>query len=78
MRVVSPVDGGTLPEILQEAKASVFDDELAQTLDRKMVADLLAGRMRSSDAQGEAYRLLLVAVCNAYNESMPFMFESDR
>jgi type II restriction/modification system DNA methylase subunit YeeA len=40
-----------------------------------MVSDLLAGRMRSGDAQGEAYRLLLVAACNAYHESMPFMFE---
>ncbi len=75
MRIVSPADDGTLPEILQEAKAGVFDDELAQALDRKMVSDLLAGRMRSSDAQGEAYRLLLVSACNAYHASMPFMFE---
>ena len=75
MRIVSPTDDGTLPEILQEAKAGVFDDELAQALDRKMVSDLLAGRMRSSDAQGEAYRLLLVSACNAYHASMPFMFE---
>ncbi len=75
MRIVSPADDGTLPEILQEAKAGVFDDELAHALDRKMVSDLLAGRMRSSDAQGEAYRLLLVSACNAYHASMPFMFE---
>jgi len=75
LRVVSPADGFTLPEILQEAKAGAFDDELSRTLDRKIVSDLLAGRMRSGDAQGEAYRLLLVAACNAYHESMPFMFE---
>jgi hypothetical protein len=75
LRIVSPADGFTLPEILQEAKAGVFDDELSRTVNRKVVADLLAGRMRSSDPQGEAYRLLLVAACNAYHTTMPFMFE---
>lgn len=75
LRIVSPAEGFTLPEILQEAKAGVFDDELSRTVDRRMVSDLLAGRMRSGDPQGEAYRLLLVAACNAYHESMPFMFE---
>jgi hypothetical protein len=73
--VVTPANGGTLPEILQEAKAGVIDDELGRDLDRARVSDLLAGRLRSTDAQGEAYRLLLVAACNAYYDSMPFLFE---
>ena len=73
--VVSPAAGFTQPEILQEAKQGVIDDDLARFVDRGAVADLLGGRRRSSDPQGEAYRLLLVGVCNQYHETMPFMFE---
>ena len=53
----------------------MLDDDLAPFLDRATVADLLAGRLRSADPQAEAYRLLLVAVCNRLHETMPFMFE---
>ena len=73
--VVSPAAGFTQPEILQEAKQGVIDDDLARFVDRGAVADLLGGRRRSSDPQGEAYRLLLVGICNQYHETMPFMFE---
>ncbi len=73
--VVSPAASFTQPEILQEAKQGVIDDDLARFVDRGAVADLLSGRRRSSDPQGEAYRLLLVAACNQLHETMPFMFE---
>ncbi|MGB3220614.1 MAG: hypothetical protein WBD79_24715, partial [Anaerolineae bacterium] len=73
--VVSPAAGFTQPEILQEAKQGVIEDDLARFLDRGAVADLLGGRQRASDPQGEAYRLLLVGICNQYHETMPSMFE---
>ena len=72
---VSPSEGFTQPEILQEAKQGHIDDSLDRFLDRQKVFDLLSGTTPSSDPEQETYRLLLVAVCNFYNSSMPFLFE---
>ncbi|MGH2544552.1 MAG: BREX-1 system adenine-specific DNA-methyltransferase PglX, partial [Ardenticatenaceae bacterium] len=71
--VVSPAAGFTQPEILQEAKQGHIEVDLP--VDRQRVFDLLAGRLSSADAQGEAYRLLLVGACNYYHGIMPFLFE---
>jgi type II restriction/modification system DNA methylase subunit YeeA len=73
VRAVSPQEGFTQPEILQEAKQGIIDESLP--VERQRVFDLLNGRLPSRDPQGEAYRLLLVGVCNAYYEAMPFLFE---
>jgi len=73
--VVSPAEGFSQPEILQEAKRGYMDDDLQRYVDRQAVFALLNGQRPSSDPQGEAYRLLLVGVCNSYNPIMPFMFE---
>ncbi len=73
--VVSPAEGFSQPEILQEAKKGYIDESLAGFLDRQIVFDLLGGRRPSADPQQEAYRLLLVAVCNSYYSIMPFLFE---
>lgn len=75
MGVVSPAVGFTLPELLQEAKQGVMDDDLARFVDKQLVFDLLAGRSPSHDPQQEAYRLLLVGACNQYHDIMPFLFE---
>ncbi|WP_298038138.1 BREX-1 system adenine-specific DNA-methyltransferase PglX [uncultured Desulfuromonas sp.] len=72
---VSPAVGNTQPEILLEAKQGVIEESLEANLDRQKVFDLLSGKLPSSDPQQEAYRLLLVAVCNSYHGSMPFLFE---
>jgi len=72
---VSPAENGTQPEILLEAKQGYVDGELGKYVNQQMVFDLLGGRHPSSDAQGEAYRLLLVGICNYYGEFMPLMFE---
>ena len=72
---VSPAEGFTQPEILADAKQGHIDDSLDRFLDRQHVFDLLAGRLPSRDPQAEAYRLLLVAVCNSYHAAMPFLFE---
>lgn len=73
--VVSPAEGFSQPEILQEAKKGYIDDALTPFLNRQTIFDLLGGRRPSADPQQEAYRMLLVAVCNAYNAIMPFLFE---
>lgn len=73
--VVSPAEGFTQPEILAEAKQGHIDDSLNRYVDRQKVVDLLAGRAPSGDPQNEAYRMLLVAVCNHYNGSMQYLFD---
>jgi len=73
--VVSPAEGQFQPEILAEAKMGHIDEEMVSAHVRQRILDLLAGRAPSNDSQGEAYRLLVVAVCNAWHQSMPFLFE---
>jgi len=70
--IVSPQEGFTQPEILQEAKQGVIDDSIK--VDKKIVVGLLNGQLPSSSPQQEAYRLLLVGACNAYHSQMPFLF----
>ncbi|KON48503.1 BREX-1 system adenine-specific DNA-methyltransferase PglX [Mariprofundus ferrooxydans] len=72
---VSPAEGFTQPEILQEAKQGYFDDGIERFVDKQRVLDLLGNRTLSDDPQQEAYRLLLVAACNYYHAAMPFLFE---
>ena len=73
-RVVTPADGQTRPEILADAAAGHMDEAIPENT-RTAVTALLDGRTPSRDAQGEAYRLLLVAACNQWHGTMPFMFE---
>ena len=62
LKVVTPGMGQMRPEILQEAMAGNIDEDL---------------RVKVDDYPKEAvlYRRLLVAVCNQYGTSMPFLFE---
>jgi type II restriction/modification system DNA methylase subunit YeeA len=73
--VLSPAEGQFQPEILSEAKMGHIDQEMVPEATRQRVLRILDGTDPSSDPQGEAYRLLLVAVCNHYHSLMPFMFE---
>ncbi len=73
--VVSPAIGFTQPEILAEAKQGHIDDTLKPLLKEQTVFQLLDGQIPSSNPQQEAFRLLIVAVCNYYNSIMPFLFE---
>lgn len=70
VRVVSPADGQTRPELLAEAAAGNLPDGAPAE-----VSALLEGRIPSNDPQAEAYRLLLVHSCNAWHGPMPFLFE---
>ena len=73
--VVSPAEGQFQPEILAEAKMGHIDVETVPEKIRQQIAALLAGSAPSHDPQGEAYRLLVVAACNAFHRAMPFLFE---
>jgi len=75
VRVVSPVAGQFQPEILAEAKAGHMDEGRVPDRIREQVRSLLDGRTPSADAQTEAYRLLIVAICNDLHKGMPFLFE---
>ncbi|ENO91772.1 type II restriction enzyme [Thauera sp. 28] len=69
-RVLSSATAGGLPDILAHAADLAASCELPG-LDAAHIAELkLAG-----NKDGELYRLLLVAQCNALSAAMPFLFE---
>ena len=70
VRMVSPTDNATRPEILSEAMAGNLPDGAPATIQA-----LLEGRAPSNDPQAEAYRQLLVHTCNQWHGPMPFLFE---
>ncbi len=70
-RIVTPEAGQTRPEILADAAAGHLASDMPQS-----VTALLDGRTPSRDAQGEAYRLLLVAACNHWHRPMSFLFKT--
>ena len=70
VRVVSPADNATRPEILTEALAGNMPEGAPGA-----ISALLEGRTPSGDPQAEAYRLLLVHACNGWHTHMPFLFE---
>ena len=73
--VLSPLDGQFQPEILAEAKAGHIDDGVVNDKTKEKIFGLLNGSIKSRDGQSEAYRLLIVAVCNDYHRIMPYLFE---
>ncbi len=75
VRVIAPSEGQTRPEILSEASAGLFDNALISENTQNIVRSLLDGQSASSDPDNEAYRYLIVSVCNAWHSSMPFLFE---
>lgn len=72
VRIVSPLPGHFQPEILEEAKANSFSEEIPANT-RTAIRDILSSER--PNAQIEAYKLLLVTYCNAYNKPMPFLFQ---
>ena len=73
--VVSAAEGRSQPEILAEAKMGHVEDKMVSAKTQGEIAALLSEETSSPDPQGEAYRLLLVAVCNEYHKAMPYLFE---
>ena len=76
IRIVSPLPGHFQPEILEEAKGGNIDETfVADSKYRARIKGLLDGSIPAVDGQAEAYKLLLVSACNAYNKVMPFLFQ---
>ncbi|MGX6646394.1 BREX-1 system adenine-specific DNA-methyltransferase PglX [Maricaulaceae bacterium MS644] len=75
LRVVSPAEGQSQPQILAEAMAGHIDTATVPEATAKRVMALLSGAASSSAPQDEAYRLLLVAACNDWHRALPFLFE---
>lgn len=73
IRVLTPKDGFTLPELLDEAKKGHIPEELS--VKKQKIYDLLDGKIPSSNAQNEAYKDLLIGACNHLNKVLPFLFE---
>jgi len=72
-KVLTPLQGMSNPEILQNALAGHIESNLQ--LDRQRLNDLIDGKTAVVDAQTEVYKMLLVAACNSWHTAMPFMFE---
>jgi len=73
--VISPLSGQFQPEILAEAKAGHIDEGIVNEATHEKVFGLLGGSIASRDGQSEAFRLLIVAVCNDLHRIMPYLFE---
>lgn len=73
IRVLTPKDGYTLPELLDEAKQDHIPAELS--VKKQHIFDLLHGKTPSANAQDEAYKELLIGACNHLNKVFPFLFE---
>ena len=71
--VVTPKAGYTLPELLDEAKQGTIPDDLK--VNTQHIYDLLDGKIPSTNAQNEAYKVLLIAACNHLHTTFPFLFE---
>lgn len=72
-KVLTPLQGMSNPEILQNALAGHIEANLH--LNRQRLNDLIDGKTAVVDAQTEVYKMLLVAACNSWHTAMPFMFE---
>ena len=71
--VVTPHEGGVVPALLQDAQGGDIASDLQ--VDRDRIFKLLTGQEPSNNPDNEAYRLLLVAVCNHLHATLPFLFE---
>lgn len=78
--VVSPASGHAhgQPEILADAKRGDLDTAVVTNAFAKdAITGMLGGTRRSTDAEGEAYALLLTEYCRHWHKTMPFMFEAE-
>jgi len=73
IRIITPKDGYTIPEILDEAKRGNIPDELK--VNRQKIFDLLDNKAPSTNPQNETFKELLIAACNHLHTSFPFLFE---
>lgn len=78
--IVSPVQGQEdgQPEILSDAKRGNLDsDVITSNRTEDAILGLIDGTRYSTDAEGEAYAILLTQYCRYWHKFMPFMFERE-
>ncbi|AVR44778.1 class I SAM-dependent DNA methyltransferase [Christiangramia fulva] len=73
IKIITPKEGYTLPEILEDARQGQIPDELP--VNKEHIYDLLDGKIPSSNAQNEVYKELLIGACNQLHSIFPFLFE---
>ena len=73
IRIITPKEGYTTPEVLDEAKRGNIHEELK--VNRQRIYDLLDNKIPSTNPQNEAFKELLIAACNYLNTTFPFLFE---
>ena len=72
VRIVSPAEGETQPEILMEIKQGRLPREIEPV--SKVISDYINGRIETQDPDREAYKTALLAWCNHLGKLMPFLF----
>ena len=75
VQIISAIEGKTRPEILSNAISGVFDNSFISENTQNIVTSILDGRSASNDPEKDAYKLLLISVCNKFHSMMPFLFE---
>ncbi len=73
IRIITPKEGYTIPELLEEAKRGNIPDELP--VKKQRIYDLLDNGLPSTNPQNEAYKELLIGACNHLHSILPFLFE---
>ncbi|MBN1186563.1 MAG: BREX-1 system adenine-specific DNA-methyltransferase PglX, partial [Bacteroidales bacterium] len=73
IRIITPKDGYTIPELLDEAKRGNIPEELK--INRQRIFDLLDNKIPSTNPQNEAFKELLIATCNHLHTTFTFLFE---
>ena len=75
VKVIIPTEGKTRPEILSNAIAGIFHNNIISENTKNKISSLLDGSSSSNNPENDAYRLLLISVCNKLHSKMPFLFE---
>ncbi len=73
IRIVSPLEGETQPQILSEVKQGKIPDELSSVKNR--ILDYLNREIETNQPEQEAYKIILLTYCNKLGNVMPFLFE---
>lgn len=72
VKVLTPIKGFTVPQLLKVAKQGKIPGQL-QDVGVK-IKSILSGKLPSSNPENEAYRLLLLGVCNHLYNTLPRLF----
>jgi hypothetical protein len=73
IRIISPKEGFTTPEILEEAKRGQLPSDLP--IKKERIFDLLDGKIPSTNPHNEVFKAVLIGACNHLHQVLPFLFE---